>query len=79
MRNYNTAFIEGSKNLRASSFKEHVATEMHKTAIVLVKRQQSSNNSPIARALYNIGAVSETMIKSKFDIEYFITKEILLL
>ena len=31
--------------------------------------------SPIARALYNIDAASETTIKRKFDIAYFITKE----
>ena len=29
MRNYSNAFIGGSKNLRASSFKDHAASDMH--------------------------------------------------
>ena len=30
MRNYNPAFVVGSKNLQASSYKDHAATDMHK-------------------------------------------------
>ena len=30
MHNYNAAFVVGSKNLRASSYKDHTATDMHK-------------------------------------------------
>ena len=29
MRNYNTVFVEGTSNLRSSSFKDHAASEMH--------------------------------------------------
>ena len=29
-RNYNPAFVVGTKNLRASAFKDHAAAEMHK-------------------------------------------------
>ena len=29
MRNYSAAYIEGSTNLRTSSFKDHAASEMH--------------------------------------------------
>ena len=29
MRNYNPAFIDGSKNLRTSSFKDHAGSSMH--------------------------------------------------
>ena len=33
MCNYNPAFVVGSKNLRASSYKDHAATDMHKRAL----------------------------------------------
>ena len=57
MRNYRAAFIDGSKNLRASSFNDHAATEMRKRALLLCKKQRSSDitkYSPVARALYNL-------------------------
>ena len=52
-RNFNPAFIEGSKNLRASSFKDHAATNMHKRAMILFHKSKSSSvaeDSQIARA-----------------------------
>ena len=38
-RNYSAAYIEGSVNLRASSYKEHAASEMHARAMLLLKKQ----------------------------------------
>ena len=35
MRNYNSAYVEGSSNLRLSSFKDHASTEMHARAMQL--------------------------------------------
>ena len=43
MRNYNPAFIDGSKNLRASSFKDHAESSMHAREMLLLKRAQSTN------------------------------------
>jgi len=43
MRNYNPAYIDGTANTRASSFKEHASTEMHKHAMILYKKQHLSN------------------------------------
>ena len=43
MRNYNPAFAVGSKNLRASSYKDHAATDMHKRALLLFKKQSSTD------------------------------------
>ena len=43
MRNYNLAFIEGSKNLRASNFTDHTASEMHTRAMLLLKKEESSD------------------------------------
>ena len=39
MRNYNTAFVEGTNNLRSSSFKDHTASEMHSRGMLLHKKQ----------------------------------------
>ena len=38
-RNYSAAYIEGSVNLRVSSYKEHAASEMHARAMLLLKKQ----------------------------------------
>ena len=54
MRNYSIAFIDGSKNLQALSFKDHTATEMHTRVMQMFKRKSSSGItefSPITRAL----------------------------
>ena len=39
MRNYNSAFVEGTSNLRTSSFKDHASSEMHARAMQLHKKQ----------------------------------------
>ena len=38
MRNYRTAFLEGTTNVRTSSFKEYAAADMHARAMVLFKK-----------------------------------------
>ena len=43
MCNYNPAFVVGSKNLRASSYKDHATTDMHKQALLLFKKQSSTD------------------------------------
>ena len=53
-RNFNPAFIHGSTNLRASSFKEHTRTDMHARVMLLLRKEQASDvteYTPIARAL----------------------------
>ena len=53
-RNYNSAFVVGSTNLRASAFKEHAASDMHLRAMTLLKKSQGSalvEYSPIAKML----------------------------
>ena len=42
MRNYNPAFIDGSTNVKTSSFKDHASTEMHKKAMDLHKKSESN-------------------------------------
>ena len=39
MRNYNSAYVEGSSNLRLLSFKDHASTKMHAQAMQLLKKQ----------------------------------------
>ena len=43
MRNFSQAFIEGTQNLRASSFKDQAASEMHKRLWMLLKKEQSTD------------------------------------
>ena len=58
MRNYSNAFISRSKNLRASSFKDHSASDMHARAMLLLKKQRSSDDvtehAPLAKALHTL-------------------------
>ena len=78
MHNYNPAYIEGSKNLHPSSFKEHAASNMHSRAMLLLKRAQSSDKldfSRITKALHTMDVTSEQQIKRKFDIAFMIAKE----
>ena len=78
MRNYNPAFVVGSKNLTASSYKDHATTDMHKRAMLLFKKQSSADvieYAPITKALYKLDADAELKVKRKFDIAYLIAKE----
>ena len=58
MRDYSNAFISGSKTLRASSFKDHAASDMHARAMLLLKKQRSSDDvtehAPLAKALHTL-------------------------
>ena len=52
-RKNNPAFINGSKNTRTSSLKEHAEMEKHKHLISLYRKQHSENicdYTPIAKA-----------------------------
>ena len=56
-RNFNKAFIEGSTNLRTSSFRNHAKNDMHERAMLLLRKEQSSDvcdYAPIARAFYRM-------------------------
>ena len=43
MRNFRPSFISGSPNIRISSVKDNAASDMHAHAMLLLKKQQSSN------------------------------------
>ena len=61
-RNYNSAFVVGSTNLRASAFKEHAASDMHLRAMTLLKKSQGSaivEYSPIAKMLSTLDDYAE--------------------
>ena len=77
-RNYNSAFVDGSKNLRTSSFKDHAASTMHKRAMILYKKQQGVDlveYSPIANALSTLDEGSRQVVTRKFEVAYMIAKE----
>ena len=78
MRNYKPAFIGGSTNLRTSNFKDHAATNMNARAMLLLKKQNSSDvteYAPIAKALHTLDADAKSKIKRKFEIAFLISKE----
>ena len=77
-RNFSPA---GSANLKTLSIKDHackallvsVPTDMHARAMLLLKREQSTNvcdYSPIARSLFGMDQEAEAKIKRKFEVAY---------
>ena len=73
IRNYRTSFIDGTSNVRTSSFKEHATTDMH----VRARKQQSTSvfqYAPIAKALAQLSMDKRTeeRTKRKFDIAYLV-------
>ena len=77
MRNYSPAFIDGTTNLRTSSFKDHAATEMHARAMTLLKRERGvdvRDYAPIARALSTMDEASRQTMKKKFEVAFTIAK-----
>ena len=77
-RNHNPAFIVGTKNLRASAVKEHATTEMHKLSMILLAKSRSSDvtqYTPIAKALSTLDHDSESKLRRKFEVAYFLSKE----
>ena len=77
MRNYSNALIGRSKNLRASSFKDHAASDMHARAMLLLKKQISSDvteYASIAKALHTLDSDAEGKLKRKFNIAFLISK-----
>ncbi len=80
MRNFRPAFIDGTTNIRLSTVKDHAATDMHARAMLLFKKQQSSNvveYAPIARcfAQASMDEATREKTKRKFDISFMIAKE----
>ncbi len=77
-RNYNSAFIDGSTNLRTSAFKDHAHSDMHNRAMQLLQRANNKgvpDNAPIARALFSMSQSAQERIKKKFQISYCLSKE----
>ena len=77
-RNFSAAFIEGSRNLRASAFKDHARSDMHRRAMLLFRKQSCTSvveYAPIAKALCTLDASTEKRLRRKFEIAYFLCKE----
>ena len=73
-------FTEGPTNIRALTFKDHVATNMHKGAMALEAKEAASSLmefAPTAKemAQSNLSEASRLKIKRKMDIAYTIAKE----
>lgn len=77
-RNYSSAFIDGSRNLCTSAFKDHAKSDMHQRAILLAKKSDASDvteYAPIAKALCTIDPVTEKRVRRKFEVAYMLCKE----
>ena len=77
-RNYNPAFVVGTKNLRGSAFKDHAASEMHKRSMMLLSKSRSSDvtqYAPIAKALSTLDPDTERKLRRKFEVAYLLCKE----
>lgn len=77
-RNFNSAYIEGSSNVRTSAFTDHAKTDMHQRAMILLKKETATDireYAPIARSLFTMDKEVEGTVKKKFDVAYFIAKE----
>ena len=80
MRNYNPAFVDGTTNTHASSFKDHAITETHKRAMILYKKQHLSNLYDYvlivnALLLPSMNELTRARLKRKFELAYLIAKE----
>ena len=80
MRNFRPAFIDGTTNIRASTFKDHAETAMHHQAMLLAQKEIASSvveYAPIAKAFAkaNINEATKAKLKRKFDVAYMIAKE----
>ena len=74
------AFIEGKTNICALTFKDHVATDMHKQAMALEAKEAANSlmeYASIARAIpqANLSKAAWLKIKRKMDIAYTIAKD----
>ena len=80
MRNFRLAFINDTINVCISTVKDHAATDMHAQAMLLYKKQQSTNicdHAPMARSMSHVSMdeVTKEGICRKFDIAYVLAKE----
>ena len=78
--NFHLAYIEGSVNVKTSSFKEHAESEMHKHTMRLHKKSLGTvaiSSTPIVQSFASCSMDKVTLerTKKKFDIAYFIAKE----
>ena len=67
MRNFQPAFIKGTSNVRTSTYKDHAFTEMHKRAIHLFKKDQSTS-------IFQYVPIAEAFAQSSMDAR---TKEVI--
>ena len=81
-KNFNPAFIDGSTNLRTSSFKDHAKSDMHERAMLQLKKEQSTDvrdYAPIAKSLYRMDSSAEKKVMREFDIAYMMANTFLTL
>jgi len=72
VRNFNCAFINGSKNLSSSAMKDHGKNDMHQTAMRLYNKHKAKSiteYSPLARAFSSLDPNTKRDLDSLFHLQ----------
>lgn len=83
MKNYNRAWVEGSKNATSDSVKKHINTDMHKRATDLALKKQLGSkrynenvmkNTPIGKSIMKMEERSKEVLRIRFNTAYYLAK-----
>ena len=77
-RDFKPAYINGSKNLRASAMKGHGKTDMHQMAMHLYNKYRAediTDYASIAKVFSTLDKTTKQTLQKKFEIAYFVSKE----
>lgn len=83
-KNFSKAWIDGSSNHKTSNITDHAATDQHKSAMMLLRKDQAKSRnepittySPIARSLFSstMDPIVKEQVKKKFEISFVFAKE----
>ena len=84
LKNYNRAWVEGSKNATSDSVKKHVNTDMHKRAADIAMKkhlgserytQNVMKNTPIGKSITRMEEHSKEVLKMRFNTAYYLAKK----
>ena len=84
LKNYNRAWIDGSKSATSDSVRKHVCTDMHKCAVDiemkkhLGSQQYAENvmkNTPIGKSLTKMEEHSKEILKMRFNTAYYLARK----
>ena len=81
-RNYSEKWVVGAEFVRTSNIRDHAASEQHKHAMLLLKKEQAQSKGessaayvPIAQAMDTLSESALKKLRIKFDIAHFVARE----